>query len=91
LRVDGGAASNNFLMQFQSDILNIDVERPKMIETTAAGAAYLAGLGSGFWKSAAELKECREVERVFKPAMDKSQRDELYRGWKEAVKRVSTS
>jgi glycerol kinase len=90
LRVDGGAASNNFLMQFQSDILNIDVERPKMIETTAAGAAYLAGLGSGFWKSASELTECREVERVFSPAMDKAEREGLYRGWKEAVARVST-
>ena len=61
-----------------------------MTETTAAGAAYLAGLGSKFWCSAADLKECRKVEKIFKPNMDKDQRDRLYSGWKEAVKRVST-
>ncbi len=91
LRVDGGAVSNEFLMQFQADILNINVERPKLIETTAAGAAYLAGLGSGFWKSANELKKYQEVDKIFKPAMDESDRKRLYSGWKEAVARVSTS
>jgi glycerol kinase len=90
LMVDGGAARNDFLMQFQADILGISVDRPKMIETTAAGAAFLAGLGSGFWSSAAELKKCRKVEKVFEPRMDKGVRDGLYAGWKEAVKRVSS-
>jgi glycerol kinase len=77
-------------MQFQADILGISVDRPKMTETTAAGAAYLAGLGSKFWGSADELKKCRKVERIFNPAMDADKRDRLYSGWKEAVKRVST-
>jgi len=90
LRVDGGAVKNNFLMQFQSDILGIDVDRPLMIETTAVGAAYLAGLGSGFWKSTAELKECRKVDKIFKPKMAADEREGLYKGWKEAVRRVST-
>ncbi|MBN2223659.1 MAG: glycerol kinase GlpK [Deltaproteobacteria bacterium] len=90
LRVDGGAANNDFLMQFQADILGIPVDRPKMTETTAAGAAYLAGLGSKFWNSASDLGQCRRIEKVFKPNMEKSRRDRLYSGWKEAVKRVST-
>jgi len=90
LMVDGGAANNDFLMQFQSDILGIPVDRPKMTEPTAAGAAYLAGLGSKFWNSVQELKKCRKVEKVFKPKMDKKQREGLYSGWKEAVRRVST-
>ncbi len=90
LRVDGGAVKNDFLMQFQADILGIDVDRPLMIETTAAGAAYLAGLGSGFWKSTAELKECRKVDKIFKPKMAEDERERLYKGWKEAVRRVST-
>jgi glycerol kinase len=90
LMVDGGAAKNDFLMQFQADMLGIRVDRPKMTETTAAGAAYLAGLGSNFWGSAQELKKCRKVETIFKPRMDKGKRDLLYSGWKEAVKRVST-
>jgi glycerol kinase len=90
LMVDGGAAGNDFLMQFQADILGIPVDRPKMLETTAAGAAFLAGLGSKFWSSAGEIRECRKVERVFEPKMDKGKRDGLYAGWKEAVKRVST-
>jgi glycerol kinase len=90
LMVDGGASKNDFLMQFQADMLGIPVDRPKMTETTAAGAAYLAGLGSQFWSSAQELKKCRKVEKLFKPRMDKGERDLLYSGWKEAVKRVST-
>jgi glycerol kinase len=90
LMVDGGAAKNDFLMQFQADILGIRVDRPKMIETTAAGAAYLAGLGSKFWGSAAELKECRKLDRIFEPEMDSDRRFSLYSGWKDAVKRVST-
>jgi glycerol kinase len=90
LMVDGGAAKNDFLMQFQADILDIPVDRPKMTETTAAGAAYLAGLGSKFWGSAEELSKCRTVDRIFEPKMEKSDRDRLYGGWKEAVGRVST-
>jgi glycerol kinase len=90
LRVDGGAVKNDFLMQFQSDILGIEVDRPLMTETTAAGAAYLAGLGSGFWKSAEELKGCRKVDTVFSPKMKNDERERLYTGWKEAVQRVST-
>ncbi len=90
LMVDGGAAKNDFLMQFQSDMLGISVDRPKMTETTAAGAAYLAGLGSKFWGSAEELKECRKVDKIFEPKMNKKDRDRLYDGWKEAVRRVST-
>lgn len=90
LMVDGGAAKNDFLMQFQADILGIPVDRPKLTETTAAGAAYLAGLGSKFWGSAQELTKYRKVEKVFKPRMDKGRRDLLYSGWKDAVKRLST-
>jgi len=90
LMVDGGASANDFLMQFQADILGIPVDRPKMTETTAAGAAYLAGLGSKFWSSARDLRECRRIEKVFEPRMEKSQRDRLYSGWKEAVRRVSS-
>ena len=87
LRVDGGAAKNDFLMQFQADILGIDVVRPTNIETTAQGAAFLAGLGAGFWSSFAEVEQVLGVDRTFTPAMDDAQRDALFAGWQAAVGR----
>jgi glycerol kinase len=87
LRVDGGAAANNFLMQFQSDILGCPIVRPADIETTALGAAYLAGLATGFWKSEAEVENFWRAERRFEPAMDAATRDGLFSGWKDAVAR----
>jgi glycerol kinase len=91
LRVDGGACQNNFLMQFQSDILGIPVNRPVKFETTGLGAGYLAGLAVGLWKDAGVISKLRKTDRVFKPKMKASQREKLYRGWTEAVKRVKTS
>jgi glycerol kinase len=90
LKVDGGAVKNNLLMQFQSDILNTDVERPKLNETTALGAAYLAGLAVGFWKDKAELIANYHVEQTFKPNMDEALVKEKYDGWKRAVKSTCT-
>ena len=87
LRVDGGAAVNNFLMQFQADILGCPIVRPVDVETTALGAAYLAGLAVGFWKSAAEVESFWRAERRFEPAMDESTRDRLFSGWQDAVAR----
>jgi glycerol kinase len=87
LRVDGGAAANDFLMQFQADILGCPIVRPADIETTALGAAYLAGLATGFWKSVAEVENFWRAERRFEPAMDASTRDRLFSGWKDAVAR----
>jgi glycerol kinase len=87
LRVDGGACANDFLMQFQSDILGVPVERPEIIETTALGAAYLAGLAVGFWKDQSMIVERRKVNRKFKPDMNEDKREKLYAGWKKAVKR----
>jgi len=89
LRVDGGAAANNFLMQFQADILGCRIVRPADVETTALGAAYLAGLATGFWKSIEELESFWVSERVFEPQMSEAQRYELYAGWKSAVARCS--
>lgn len=85
LRVDGGAVKNNFLMQFQSDLLNVRVERSKMNESTAFGAAMLAGLAVGFWKDKQELMEQFAIERTFSPTISSERRDELYTGWKKAV------
>jgi glycerol kinase len=87
LRVDGGAAANNFLMQFQADILGCRIARPADIETTALGAAYLAGLASGFWKSVEEVERFWRVERVFEPQMSEASREQLYEGWKRAIAR----
>ncbi|MDX2001511.1 MAG: glycerol kinase GlpK [Chitinophagales bacterium] len=84
LRVDGGAAANNLLMQFQSDLLNTPVERPSIIETTALGAAYLAGLSTGFY-SKEEIKQNRAIDRKFEPNMEETIRKKLYKGWKKAV------
>ena len=88
LRVDGGACANDFLMQFQSDILGVPVERPEIIETTAMGAAYLAGLAVGFWKDQSMIAERRKVNRKFLPSMSEDKRERLYTNWKKAVKRA---
>lgn len=88
LRVDGGAVANNFLMQFQADILNANVERPVMREVTALGAAYLAGLAVGFWKDLQELRGKASTERTFVPDGDEAKRTRRYKGWKKAVKRA---
>ncbi|HML36722.1 MAG TPA: glycerol kinase GlpK [Bacillota bacterium] len=85
LKVDGGACANNFLMQFQSDIINVPVKRPISVETTAQGAAYLAGLASGYWKSKEEVLENWRISRVFEPDMESAVREELLKGWKKAV------
>jgi glycerol kinase len=90
LRVDGGATANDFLMQFQADLLGAKVDRPRVTETTAAGAAYLAGLGAGLWKSGREIEAARAADRIFRPQMKPVRREELYRGWKDAVARVRT-
>ncbi len=87
LRVDGGATINNFLMQFQTDMLNCTVKRPKMLETTALGAAYLAGLAVGFWKDIEELKELWEEDQVFEPKMDADVVEKNLYFWKKAVER----
>jgi len=88
LRVDGGAVVNNFLMQFQADILGVPVQRPAITETTALGAAYLAGLATGFWTSQAEIAGQWQLERTFEPAMSIDQRESLYGGWQRAVERA---
>ncbi len=88
LKVDGGATANNFLMQFQSDILGVQVDRPKVTETTALGAAYLAGLAVGFWKSKEEIKTNWAVGRQFNHSIDETYRTKLYAGWKKAVERA---
>jgi glycerol kinase len=88
LRVDGGAARNDFLCQFQADILGLPVERPASTESTALGAAYLAGLATGFWKDEQELGRQFKIGRRFEPAMSESHRDELYGGWQRAVERA---
>lgn len=86
LKVDGGASANNFLMQFQSDILNAVVDRPSCIETTALGAAYLAGLATGYYKDKEEIKNNWQLGKTFVPDIEKSKRDDLLKGWKKAVK-----
>ncbi|CAM4023294.1 glycerol kinase GlpK [Cohnella lubricantis] len=86
LRVDGGAVSNDFLMQFQSDVLGVPVERPAIKETTALGAAYLAGLAVGYWSSCDEIAAQWHMERSFAPAMEESRRESLYAGWQRAVR-----
>jgi glycerol kinase len=88
LKIDGGAVANNFLCQLQSDILGVSVIRPKTIETTACGAAYLAGLAVGYWKNTAEIKKQWKKDRVFRPEMSKSESSELYGNWLKAVERT---
>ena len=86
LKVDGGVSANNMLMQFQADINNTIVHRPKCIETTALGAAYLAGLATGYWKNKDEIKENWQLGRAFESEMDKEKRNQLLKGWKRAVR-----
>jgi glycerol kinase len=88
LKVDGGAVANNFLMQFQADILGVPIYRPEITETTALGAAYLAGLAVGYWSSKDEIAEKWNIDRVFNPDMDEKVRDKMYAGWKKAVNRA---
>ena len=88
LRVDGGAVRNDFLMQFQADILGIPVVRPVNTETTAAGAAFLAGLAVEFWKDKNELSELWEREKTFEPTMSQSERERLLSDWARAVDRA---
>ncbi|MDT9754918.1 glycerol kinase GlpK [Heyndrickxia coagulans] len=85
LRADGGAVKNNFLMQFQSDMLGVPVERPVVSETTALGAAYLAGLAVGYWESREEIARQWKVERKFEPSLAEKEREALYGGWKKAI------
>ena len=88
LRVDGGASLNNLLMQFQADLLNVPVARPKVAETTALGAAYLAGLAVGYWKNRSEISAQWQMDRRFKPRMKPGQRAKLIAGWNKALNRA---
>ena len=87
LKVDGGASANNFLMQFQSDILDVNINRPKIVETTALGAAYLAGLAVGFYENKDDIKNSWIIDQEFAPNMSEDKRKVLYKGWKRAVER----
>jgi len=88
LRVDGGASANNLLMQFQADILQVPVVRPKIIETTALGAAYLAGLGVEFWRNRTEVHHAWQAERTFEPQLDRAEAVHRRNRWAEALKRA---
>ncbi|MBR6332297.1 MAG: glycerol kinase, partial [Dehalococcoidales bacterium] len=90
LKIDGGASANNFLAQFQSDISHILVDRPVCIETTAMGAAYLAGLATGFWKDTKEIRSIRQTDRFFIPEMEEERRQETIASWHEAVRRCTS-
>ena len=86
LKVDGGAAHNNYLLQFQSDILGVKIARAENLETTALGAAFFAGLATGYWKNLEEIKNLNAAGKLFVPSMDKNEREKLYKGWKRAVR-----
>jgi glycerol kinase len=88
MRVDGGAARNDMLMQFQADLLGVPVVRPKVTETTALGAAYLAGLAVGFWKDAEEIGAQWQAERCFEPGMSRDRVESLLAGWRKAIERA---
>jgi glycerol kinase len=88
MRVDGGVTNSNILMQFQADLLGIPVERPSSVEITALGAALMAGIGAGLWKSLDDLKGLPDTDTVFTPQMTDSRRKELYDGWLEIVKKI---
>ena len=88
LRVDGGAAVNDALLQFQADILDVPVERPQVTETTALGAAFLAGLATGVWSSTEEIAATWQLERRFEPAMERAERERLLGRWRRAVERA---
>jgi glycerol kinase len=87
LRVDGGAAANDLLCQVQADQVGVPVERPEIVETTALGAAFLAGLGTGVWASTDDLRDTWSLDRRFEPAADRSDADAAHRRWLEAVRR----
>ncbi len=87
IKADGGASRNDFLLQFMADMLDVKVERPDILDGTALGAAYLAGLASGYWQSKNEVIEKRKVDRIFEPYMDRGKRNMLYEGWKRAIER----
>ena len=87
LRVDGGASVSDIMMQIQSDMTGVNVNRPKNREATALGAAYLAGLATGVWKDTAEIESNRQVDKVFVPSMEIEKRNKLYENWKRAVER----
>ena len=89
LRVDGGASANDFLMQFQADILDAEIVRPSLLETTSLGASYLAGIATGYWKNTTEIAGLLKIDRIFKPKMESRLRQRLYENWTEAVKRAS--
>jgi glycerol kinase len=88
LRVDGGMVRNDFLMQFQADILGVPVQRPQVTETTALGAAYLAGLAVGFWRDQDEIAANWAIDRTYEPRMRDAERESLYAGWQQAVKKA---
>ena len=88
LKVDGGAVANAFLMQFQADMLGVPVQRPRATETTALGAAFLAGLAAGFWKDRADIQAAWKLERTFQPDMAAALRETRYAGWRRAVERA---
>ena len=90
LLVDGGASANDFLMQFQCDMLRTSLHRPKNAETTAVGAAYLAGLATGFWESTDQLRGLRTTDDVYEPQMDHTRHAELLEGWRRAVGHTKT-
>jgi glycerol kinase len=86
LRVDGGASVSNIMLQIQANMIRTKVDRPKTVETTALGAAYLAGLAVGYWKSLDDIRDNWAIDRVFTPAMDEAKRHELLHGWHKAVR-----
>ena len=86
LKVDGGASANNFLMQTQADIINAPVNRPCCVETTAMGAAYLAGLAVGYWSDKEEVLKNWAIDRIFEPKISEEEREKKLKGWKKAVK-----
>jgi glycerol kinase len=90
LRVDGGAVVNNVLMQFQSDITGVNVARPKVTETTALGAAYLAGLAAGYWNNIADIEQQWQIDRIFQPEMEPQKSVEIVAEWRRAVQAVQT-
>ena len=86
LKVDGGASANNFIMEFQADITGAPVKRPACVETTALGAAYLAGLTVGYWKDREDVKKNWQIDHIFEPRMAEEERQAKVKGWKKAVK-----
>jgi glycerol kinase len=90
LRVDGGACKNDFLMQFQADILGCPINRSQVIESTGMGAAFLAGLSTEFWSSSSEIEALRKADKLFEPKIAESEREKIYQGWIDAVERVKS-